>query len=89
MPVVQAGTVTVTAGSLSAIITGTFEEPYEASFTPAWNTIAWVVQASKTSTQFVTQFSTPPSVDSAGDWSVVAAEAGVTVPEGTVWGFVT
>lgn len=71
MPAPQSDTETVTAGSISVTITGTFIEDYVASLIPSWNTTVWIAPSSKTAAQFVAQFGTPPPTDLDVDWGVL------------------
>lgn len=67
----QSDTETVSAGSSSVTITGTFVEDYVAGLIPSWNTTVWIDPTSKTTAQFVAQFGTPPIADSDVDWGTL------------------
>jgi hypothetical protein len=68
---VQGDTVTVAAGSVSLIVTGTFVAPYEVGLLPGWATDKTVLPADKLATQFTASFNVPPAADSSLDWSVL------------------
>lgn len=74
MASVQGATVSVPAGTTTAIVLGTFVAPYEVGLCPGWATDELILAAGKLATQFTVSFSIPaPAGGSSFDWGVLGS----------------